>query len=309
MIPDALPGRSRRLAAVVVNHKTPADTALAVQSLLVSKRRLDAIVVVDNDTVADPQLTAPAWAERVEYTHTGRNLGFAGGANVGVRVALDGGADAVFLLNSDAEVSAGCVGRLDDALQATSQVGIAAPLLLSREDHGVVASAGIDYDIHTGRMRERLAGRRHADVDTAPGERIAVSGCALLVARETWRRVGMFDERYFFGFEDIDLCLRAGAAGIRTVLVDGAVVYHQGGGTLAPTSRRRFYFAARNHLFLAHAHPGGGPLAGLVRPFTVSALNIAHALTSTGGSRAGKLWATLRGITDYVAGRTGEPPL
>ena len=308
-MPGASSGQPRRLAAVVVNHKTPADTALAVQSLLVSKRRLDAIVVVDNDTEADLWPITPPWAERVEYRHTGRNLGFAGGANVGVRVALEGGADAVFLLNSDAEVSAGCVGRLDDALQAAPQVGIAAPLLLSREDPEVVASAGIDYDTHTGRMRERLAGRRHGDVDTAPGERAAASGCALLVARKTWERVGLFDERYFFGFEDIDLCLRAGAAGIRTVLVDGAVAYHQGGGTLAPTSRRRFYFAARNHLFLARAHPGGGPVAGLVRPFTVSALNIAHALTSSGGSRAGKLWATLRGITDYASGRTGEPSL
>jgi len=309
VIPDALPGRPRRLAAVVVNHKTPEDTALAVKSLLASERRLDAIVVVDNDSAPDLQRTAKAWAGQVQYTHTGRNLGFAGGANVGVRAALAGDADAVLLLNSDAEVSASCVGRLDQALQAAPHVGIAAPLLLSREDAAVVASAGIDYDTHTGRMRERHAGRRHDDVDTAPGERIAASGCALLVARETWERVGLLDERYFFGFEDIDLCLRAGAAGIRTVLVDGAVAYHQGGGTLAPTSRRRFYFAARNHLLLAHDHPGGGALAALVRPFTVSALNIAHALTSTGGSRGGKLWATLRGITDYLSGRTGEPSI
>ena len=106
-------------------------------------------------------------------------------------------------------------------------------------------------------------------MDTAPGERVAASGCALLVARGTWEQVGLFDERYFFGFEDIDLCLRARAVGIRT-LVDGAVAYHQGGGTLAPTSRRRFYFAARNHLLLAHDHRGGGPVAGLARPFTVA---------------------------------------
>lgn len=303
-MPDKPP---RRLAAVVVNHKTSADTALAVRSLLASERRLDAIVVVDNDSAAELKAAAPAWGAQVQYIHTGRNLGFAGGANAGVRAALAGDAEAVFLLNSDAEVSPGCVGRLDDALQTAQQVGIAAPLLLSREDSAVVASAGIDYDTRTGRMLERHAGRRHHDIDTAPGERVAASGCALLVTRETWTRVGLFDERYFFGFEDIDLCLRARASGLRTVLVDGAVAYHQGGGTLAPTSRRRFYFAARNHLLLAHDHAAGGPITGLVRPFTVSALNIAHAMTSTGGSRAGKLWATMRGITDYLAGRMGEP--
>ena len=313
MIPDTSPelftasSRPRRLAAVVVNHRTPADTALAVRSLLASERRLDAIVVVDNDSAADLQAIAPTWAAQVQYIHTGRNLGFAGGANAGVRAALDADAEAVFLLNSDAEVSPACVGRLDDALDAAPQAGIAAPLLLSRHDTAVVASAGIDYDTRTGRMRERHAGRLRRDVDTAPGERIAASGCALLVTRDTWNRVGLFDERYFFGFEDIDFCLRAKAAGLSTVLVDDAVAYHQGGGTLAPTSRRRFYFAARNHLLLARVHAAGGPIAGLVRPVTVSALNIAHALTSTGGSRAGKLWATVWGITDYLAGRMGEP--
>ena len=309
MIPDTSPSRQRRLAAVVVNHKTPADTALAVQSLVASERGLDAIVVVDNDSVAELKTTAPAWAAQVHYIHTGRNLGFAGGANAGIRAALESDADAVFLLNSDAEVSPDCLGRLDDTLQAAQQAGIAAPLLLSREDSAIVASAGIDYDTRTGRMLERHAGQRRNAIDTAPGERVAASGCALLVTRETWKRVGLFDERYFFGFEDIDFCLRAKAAGLSTVLVDGALAYHQGGGTLAPTSRRRFYFAARNHLLLAHDHAAGGPIVGLVRPFSVSALNIAHALTSTGGSRAGKLWATLRGVTDYLAGRMGEPPL
>ena len=309
MIPDPSPRRPRRLAAVVVNHKTPVDTALAVTSLLASERRLDAIVVVDNDSVAELKATAPGWGAQVQYIHTGRNLGFAGGANAGVRAALAGDAAAVFLLNSDAEVPPGCVGRLDDALQAAPQAGIAAPLLLSRKDSAVVASAGIDYDTRTGRMLERHAGRRYHEIDTAPGERVAASGCALLVTRETWKRIGLFDERYFFGFEDIDLCLRARASGLTTLLVDGAVAYHQGGGTLAPTSRRRFYFAARNHLLLAHDHAAGGPIAGLIRPFTVSALNIAHAMTATGGSRAGKLWATVRGITDYLTGRTGEPPI
>lgn len=297
----------RRLAAVVVNHKTPRDTALAVRSLLDSDRTLHSIVVVDNADAADLRADAASWGEQIHYLHTGRNLGFAGGANAGIRAALDGGADAVFLLNSDAAVAADCIARLDEALTADPRLGIVAPLLLSRGDSAVIASEGIDYDQRSGRMRERSTGRQRRDVEPASGDRIAASGCALLVTRETWQRAGLFDERYFFGFEDIDLCLRARAAGFRTRLVATALAYHQGGGTLAPTSPRRFYFAARNHLLLARDHPAGGPVAGLVRPITVSALNIAHALTSPGGSRVAKLRATLRGIADYRAGRLGEP--
>jgi GT2 family glycosyltransferase len=278
---------------------------LAVRSLVSSERRPDPIVVVDNDDVDQLRDVVAGLGAAVAYIHTGRNLGFAGGVNVGVRAALAHGADAVFLLNSDAVVAPSCVGRLDEALAAMPAMGIVAPLLLARTDPGTVASAGIDYDRRTGRMRERHAGRRRKDVDTSSGERVAASGCAVLVARDTWERVGLLDERYFFGFEDIDFCLRARAAGVGTWLDASAVAYHEGGGTLAPTSPRRFYFAARNHLLLAHDHHAGGPVARLTRPTVVAVLNVAHALTAPGGSRAAKLGATLRGIADYLAGRMG----
>ena len=64
------------------------------------------------------------------------------------------------------------------------------------------------------------------------GDVAAVSGCLMLVAREVFERVGLFDERYFFGFEDIDFCLRARAAGFRTRVAAGAVAYHQGGAAI-----------------------------------------------------------------------------
>jgi len=86
------------------------------------------------------------------------------------------------------------------------------------------------------------------------------------------------------------------------------VAYHEGGGSLGPASPRRFYFAARNHLLLARDHHSGGPLAGLVRPVAVVALNVAHALTSPGGSRSAKLAATLRGVFDYARGVFGPAP-
>jgi len=170
-----------------------------------------------------------------------------------------------------------------------------------------VASSGIDYDRRTGRMHERHAGRRRDAVDVSAGDRVAASGCVLLVTRVAWERAGLLDERYFFGFEDVDLCLRAGAAGLSTCFDARAVAYHEGGGSLGPAAPRRFYFAARNHLLLASDHHAGGPLARVTRPFAVVALNVAHALTSPGGSRAAKLRATLRGALDYARGRFGPP--
>jgi len=296
-----------RIAAVVVNYRTPTDTRLAVRSLLASRRPVQQVIVVDNDGPDELRGAAAAWGPAVTYLHTGANLGFAGGMNAGVRAALAGGADAVLLVNSDAVVAPSCLTYLERALDSQAGAAIAAPLLLARTDPATVGSSGIDYDRRTGRMRERHAGRRRDAVDVSAGDRVAASGCVLLVTRVAWERAGLLDERYFFGFEDVDLCLRAGAAGLSTCFDARAVAYHEGGGSLGPAAPRRFYFAARNHLLLASDHHAGGPLARVTRPFAVVALNVAHALTSPGGSRAAKLRATLRGALDYARGRFGPP--
>jgi GT2 family glycosyltransferase/glycosyltransferase involved in cell wall biosynthesis len=313
--PRPVAAAAPHLAAVVVNHRTPDETWLAVSSLLGSRRRPDRVYVVDNDDGDAWRARAAACGADVVYLHTGANLGFTGGVNVGVRAALAAGADAVVLVNSDAVLAPGCLGALerawrDGAASGSGQArarGIVAPLLLARSDPATVASAGIDYDRSTGRMRERDAGLRRADVDGSSGPRVAASGCVLLVSRAVWEHAGLLDERLFFGFEDIDLCLRAQTAGFTTWFEGGAVAYHEGGGTLSPQSPRRFYFAARNHLLLARDHPSGGALLRVARPCLIVVLNLMHALTAPGGARMARVAATLSGVADYVVGRFGSP--
>ncbi len=113
------------LAAVVLNYDTPDETRLAVRSLQSSFVRPDSIIVVDNGSPngsaalkrmlaqrsarepepagVDPERAAAAAAPCV--IETGRNLGFSGGMNVGIRAALDRGAELVLLVNSDASLA------------------------------------------------------------------------------------------------------------------------------------------------------------------------------------------------------------
>ena len=190
-------------------------------SLLASRRPLDRVFVVDNDEAdALARARRPRGATTVTYLHTGANLGFAGGVNAGVRAALADGADAVLLVNSDAVLAPSCLGHLEAARSsgAGRRPAIVAPLLLARAPTRRPSRRPASTTTAApGRMRER-ARRPPARQRSMrrPGPRVAASGCVLLVTRAVWERAGLLDERYFFGFEDIDLCLRARAAGLRT---------------------------------------------------------------------------------------------
>jgi len=318
------PATHGRLAAVVLNFRTPDATWLAVKSLIASDRPVDHVIVVDNGDLTglhDWRIAGLPEGRAVEYVATGRNLGFSGGMNVGIRQALAAGADRIVLVNSDVHVPPDCLGHLEQALRGVPTAGIAAPVLRSRSTPDRITSRGIDYTLATGRMRHRGAGT-FAPIDrewtASEGDRgeaaaaltttvDAVSGCVMLVDRRVFEAIGLFDEAYFFGFEDLDLCLRATRAGFASLLVPSAVAYHGGGLSIGAESPKRLYFAARNHLRLAESAAAGGRgwHSRLRAPFIVL-LNLAHALRAPGGSPIARVTAVLRGTRDYMTGRFGS---
>ena len=222
------PSAVRSVAAVLLNYRTAEQTAMAAEMLLRSNTPPAPLIVVDNGDGVACGAALAALGRRVTMRATGANLGFSGGCNHGIREALAAGADAVLLVNSDVIVPPDCVSLLMAALREQATPGIVAPVVCSRVWPDRVLSAGIDYDIATGRMRHRLERAEGATVT-------AVSGCAMLVHRAVFDRIGLLPEEYFFSFEDIAFCQRARAAGFDIGLAPRATVYHEGSGRWGTT--------------------------------------------------------------------------
>jgi GT2 family glycosyltransferase/glycosyltransferase involved in cell wall biosynthesis len=285
----------KRVTAVVLNFRTPAETANTVAWLAMADPPLTSIVAVDNgDGVA--LRAALGAAGGVTMIATGANLGFAEGCNVGIRTALEAGADAVFLVNSDATVPPSTVRQLLGALAAGAD--IAGPIVRDRAHPDVIQSAGIDFDIRSGRMRNRTT----LSDGAAPAP--AVSGCAMLIDRRVFEAVGPLPEGYFFGFEDIAFCLKAAEAGFAVHVCQDASVLHAGGATMG-TRPDRLYYGTRNHLRLAHAMPAGSTAHRLWRAGAIVGYSLAHAVTADGGSLGSRLWAVGHGLRDFARGRHG----
>ena len=87
---------------------------------------------VADDASDDCRRTLEAVWSQIVYLPTGSNLGFSGGVNVGIRAALERGADVVMLVNSDVVIAPDCVEHLEQSLARAPHAGIAGPVVLAR---------------------------------------------------------------------------------------------------------------------------------------------------------------------------------
>ncbi len=298
------------VTAIVLNYRTPEQTWLAVRSLQTSFDPPASILVIDNGSSDGSAETLrrmfdePAGTSSVTVIGLTDNLGFPAGCNVGIERALEDGADWIFLVNSDVVLAPEALSELLADARAHPSAGIFAPLVVSRQEPGLIGSAGISYSVISGRMRSPLTGK---PVSVAPKESFdvrAVSGCAMLIRRDVLEKTGLFDGDYFFFFEDVDLCLRAHSAGFETRCVPDARAYHEGGRTIGSRSARRVYFATRNHLKLG-SRLEARRLRRALTTGSIVALNVAYVVRSPDAPLFSGLAAVVRGAWHHLLGRYG----
>ncbi len=259
------------IAAVVLNWNGRSDTERCVRSLL-GAGGPDRVLVLDSGSRGGEAAALRdtfAAEGRVEVVALPRNLGFAGGANEGVRRALAAGADGVLLLNNDALLEEGALARLRAALAEDPGAAAASPLVLRDDPSGRVWFAGGTVRPALGRVAHRGAGADPAGLprETRPTEFLTF--CAVLVSREAWIAVGTLEEEFFAYGEDVDWCLRARRAGRRLLLCPGAVARHRVNAALGAGSPAQAYLLSRARVILARRHCGAVARALLFWPWTL----------------------------------------
>jgi GT2 family glycosyltransferase len=293
-----------RLAAVIVHWQDPSETLACVESL-----RLEPpahIVVVDNGSREPVGDLLARSAPHVLVLRLAENRGYAGGANAGIAVALDAGADVVLLLNNDARVAAGAEAAARAGLASDPRIGVVGARVLTREDPARLWLAWGDVTYGQSLVRLRGADAPDGAAWRSPRDVDWVAGCAMWFRAQALREVGLLDEAFFASHEEVDWCARARAAGWRVVYWPDAVVSHTGRGShgSARSIRIRKYFAARNTILFARKHARPVDWAKLVGLLAVM-LPLELAYNAARGSVDGAL-AKVAGIRDAVAGR--RPP-
>lgn len=292
------------VGAVVLNWHGRAETLQCLRALAALRYPNLSLVLIDNDGREFTPEEVARLVTRSRYVPTDVNLGFAAGSNLGMRQALQDGADYVWFLNNDAQPEPDALAELVEIARGDAAV-VGAKILQAR-DARRLDSIALDINLRSGRIY--LTG--HDEIDRGQydslRDTLAVTGCAMLVSRTACEQLGGFDECFCAYLEDADLCLRARAAGLRVVAAPRARVLHRRApATCGRQSAASLYYTTRNHLMLMDRHGIGPAWSRRPRVAWVIALNMAYALRAGGGFPRQRLVAVWRGVRDYQRGVVG----
>lgn len=259
-------------AIVILNYNGQEILPECLESLRRLKADYHTIVVDNASTDRSTEVVETKFSE-VTLVKNATNLGFAEGNNVGIRLALDQGFEAVMLLNNDTKVDPGLVGQL-----LAANTPLASPKIYfypgfefhharyKDTDRGKViwyAGGSIDWDnvwgVHRG-VDEVDRGQ----YDLADELEFA-TGCCLLIRREVFDQIGLFDPRYFLYYEDLDFCVRARRAGLTIRYTPSAILWHKNAQSSASGGSLHQYYFTRNRLLFGMRYASWRTKTALIR--------------------------------------------
>jgi len=252
----------KRVGIVILHfsHKDLTSQCLdSVVKLQITSFKLQTIVVNNNlkenlDSLKDkfPKIT---------FLESPKNLGFAGGNNIGIKKALKNKNDFILIINNDTILDKNLLVSLVKTAEVKKQSGIIAPKIYFAPDH----------EFHHDRYQPQERGKvlwyagglidwqniicSHRGVDEVDhgqydmlSETDFASGCAILIKKEVFKKIGFFDEKYFLYLEDVDFCQRAKEAGFKIFYEPKAKLWHINAGSSAVGSELQDYYLGRNRL-------------------------------------------------------------
>ena len=259
------------VATVIVNYRTAAATIESVAALSADLDQLrDSRVLVVDNASGDGSLQQlqetfrdPKWKGRVEVIDAGRNGGFGSGVNVGIRraLALDPALRFVYILNPDAVIEPGALLALVRFMDDHPDAGMLGNVVRNQGADVVRAFrfptllSELESGANFGPLSRLLRPYIVPINPPASCEVDWVSGASMLVRREVFSSVGLFDEEFFLYFEEIDFAKRIQDAGWKNYFAADIFVDHVGGLSTGFREQSRvpgYWFDSRRRYFVKH---------------------------------------------------------
>jgi len=214
------------IAIIILNWNNAENTLNCIRGLT----DITNIIVVDNGSEKnDLQILNKGIPKGVKLIVNPSNLGFSAGNNVGIKYAIETlGTDYIILLNNDTITSPNFIDPLIHIMQNDASVAAVQPKILKIKNKSIVDSAGqIAYKY--GSVRDRGLNKVDNSDFQKKEEIFGACGAAVAYRVSALKDAGLFDEKFFCLFEDVDLAWRLRLKGYKIIYEPNSVVYHERG--------------------------------------------------------------------------------
>ena len=244
-------------AVVILNYRTPTLTVDCLRSLAIVREesRACSAVVVDNASGDESQhqveraIADESWENWVSLTVAAKNLGFAGGNNLGLRKTLQAAPrpDYLLMLNSDTIIHAGALAHCQRVMESERDIGIMSCRVLNSDGSIQNVTRSFPQPLRLSLCAAGLPWRWPRLFGWANPNDVSdallntkrdcdwIGGAFMFIRRAALEQVGLLDDDFFFYGEDIEFCWRFHKAGWRVHYDPGAAITHLGAGSSDPS--------------------------------------------------------------------------
>lgn len=292
---------SPRVFVVVLNWNGKQFLKRCLNSLLESSYRAQ-IIVVDNGSSDGSIEFIEKYFPKITLLKNKKNLGWTGGNNVGVRYAIKKNADAILILNNDTHVAKNAIQLLVNKLFSDKKIGIVGPKIYfdKQGDKKIISFAGGFF------TKNRYFGMHRGSNEVDKGQYSSdessefITGAAIMIKRDVFKKIGLFDDDYFIYYDEADFCMRARQEGYIIEFVSQAHVFHAFSGTISLGSPFQHYYTTRNHYLFVEKR---APFSVKLREWLRTPKTIWEFMNS---ENAHHKKYSLLGIRDYYLRRFGK---
>ncbi|MGL4780997.1 MAG: glycosyltransferase family 2 protein [Bacteroidales bacterium] len=295
--------RKPLVSFITVNYNGYDDTAELIDSIgRIIQTVSYEIVVVDNASANDEGLRLQTDFPDVNVVLSEKNLGFAGGNNLGIKHACG---TYLYLINNDTYFKSDSIALLIARLESDARIAIVCPKIIFADDEQTIQFAGYT-PLSAVTLRNRLIGFGEKDEGQYDEGYFSpyAHGAAMFLEMETIRSVGYIPECYFLYYEELDWSEIINKANRLIYYEPLATIYHKESRSTGRNSKLKTYYLTRNRLMFAVRNRKGISKTGSLCYQFLLAFPKAQIKYMFEG-RMDLMKASLRGVKDFLYKKEG----
>ena len=234
------------LSIITVNYNGLNDTCALIDSITFNEDM--EVIVVDNGSKVNEASILQERYPIIKAIRSNKNLGFAGGNNLGIKAAKG---KYIYLTNNDTVFKEFNPQVLIRRLESSPKIGMVCPKIRFAWDDNPIQFAGYT-PLSPITVRNHAIGYGEEDegqYDT-PHKTPYAHGAAMMLKREVIDKVGFMPECYFLYYEELDWSMMINRAGYEIWYEPASTIYHKESRSTGQNSPLRTYYITRNRLLL-----------------------------------------------------------